>query len=257
MEKVVYDSLGSSPHIIKCYAHDYTLPDDDDDDDEPILNVFLEYAFGGSLSSLIKRSTIATVSASVSVSVGMRESQARPHTRSILRGLEFIHGKGYVHCDLKPDNILLVHCDDDNPYGVDGFMAKIGDLGLAKKAKTGDSNGHNNNKSMLRVRGTSMYLSPESVLENIQEQASDIWSLGCVVLQMLTGNLPWDERLQKEELLLKIGTETPPLPQYLTPTARDFLDKCFTRNPNERPSAQMLLSHPFAMYGVCSETPRP
>ncbi|XP_062104743.1 mitogen-activated protein kinase kinase kinase 20-like [Humulus lupulus] len=239
MEKLVYDRLGSSPHIIKCYGHDYTLPEDYERSPrsgEVILNVFLENAFGGSLRSLIKRSS----------ATGLRESQARAHTRSVLRGLELIHQKGFVHCDLKPANILLVPCDDDNHYGVDGFVAKIADLGLAKR-----SHMHRQSKSKRKaVRGTLMYLSPEAVLENMQEQASDIWALGCVVLEMLTGSLPWDKRLEKEELLRKIGTETPALPFFLTKTARDFLVKCFTRNPNERPSAEMLLTHPFAMESL-------
>ncbi|XP_060973897.1 mitogen-activated protein kinase kinase kinase 20 [Cannabis sativa] len=230
MEKVVYTALGSSPHILKYYGHDHTFSEEHDGSYGGIIyNLFLENALGGSLSGLIEKTK-----------AGLLESQARVHTRSILKGLELIHHKGFVHCDIKPSNILMVHCDDDNPHGVDGLVAKIADFGLSK--------GINDDfEKEKRVRGTSLYLSPESVCEETQDQASDIWALGCVVLEMLTGSPPWDVNLGQEELFSKISTETPSLPSYLTFTAQDFLLECFTRDPNQRPSAQMLLNHSFAM----------
>ncbi|XP_062112807.1 mitogen-activated protein kinase kinase kinase 20-like [Humulus lupulus] len=242
MEEKVYQCVGSSPHIIKCYGHDFTLGGEGG----AILNVFLEYASGGCLESLIE-----------SNSVGLLESEARSHTRSILRGLKLIHDKGFVHCDVKPANILMVPSTKN--YG--GMVAKIGDFGLAKLGSCRSSNYDDGGRRLKRsnpsplsssVRGTLLYLSPEAVVESVQEQASDIWALGCVVLEMLTGRPPWKEMLTKEELLQKIGRETPldALPHHgagFSQTARDFLIKCFTRNPNERPSAEMLLNHPFAM----------
>ncbi|KAF4362250.1 hypothetical protein F8388_008134 [Cannabis sativa] len=217
-EEFVYTSLGSNPHILKFYGHDYTFSKDHDGGNygRVSYNLFYKNVLGGSLSDFIERTRVR-----------LREPQARAHTRSILKGLEFIHQKSFVHCNLKPSNILLIHCDD-NPYGVDGLVAKIADFGLSKRINDDFESGN-------------------EVTCKTQDQASKIWALGYVVLEMLTGNLSWDENLGEEELYNKISIETPFIPSCLTPIAKDFLLKCFTRDPNQRPSAQILLDHPFAL----------
>ena len=124
------------------------------------------------------------------------------------------------------------------------FRAKIGDLGLAKRE-------NQSKKRRLEPywRGTPMYLSPEAVSDNIQECPADIWALGCIVLEMLTGKPPWDreEYMVAEDVLKKIGGghELPKIPGNLSKEAKDFLKGCFVRNPRYRWTAEMLLNHPF------------
>ena len=160
--------------------------------------------------------------------LGLHEHQVKRYTESILRGIKFIHDKGFVHCDLKPENILLVKEDD-------GFVPKIADFGFTKRAD-----------SWTKAQGTKMYLAPECITANYQERQSDIWALGCIVLVMLTGRLPWDA-LNDDELKRKIIFESPPLPRdnSISKEAKDFLMRCFDRKLKNRPSAEMLLSHPF------------
>ncbi|KAL3526654.1 hypothetical protein ACH5RR_011310 [Cinchona calisaya] len=74
-------------------------------------------------------------------------------------------------------------------------------------------------------RGTPMYLSPEAVRDGVQESASDIWSLGCVVLEMLTGKPAWDledEGTNDENVLRKIGKDTavPKIPKDASQDAK-------------------------------------
>ena len=76
-----------------------------------------------------------------------------------------------------------------------------------------------------------MYLAPECYKQGIQGQASDIWALGCVVLSMLTGRLEWDG--------------APRIRGNFSEEAEDFVRKCLSRNPSDRPTATTLLSHPF------------
>lgn len=99
--------------------------------------------------------------------------------------------KGFVHCDLKPANILLVKDDEKD----DDFVAKIADFGLTKRTRR-------------------LYFAPECVLVNYQEQPSDIWALGCIVLS---------------ELNHKIKFESPIIPRdhSISKEAKDFLMKCF------------------------------
>ncbi|PQQ10962.1 mitogen-activated protein kinase kinase kinase YODA-like [Prunus yedoensis var. nudiflora] len=98
------------------------------------------------------------------------------------------------------------------------YRIKIGDLGLAKRAVGKRS-----------CRGTAMSLSPETVLDSIQEKPSDIWALGCVVLKMLTGRHPWDAKASAKLHDLKplIASRVPKVPGGLSEDARDFLKNCF------------------------------
>ncbi|XP_040367474.1 mitogen-activated protein kinase kinase kinase 20-like [Rosa chinensis] len=137
---------------------------------EEVYNLALEVAWG-SLARLIKV-----------FGRGLPESDVRRYTCDLLEGIRHIHKCCYVHCDLKPHNILVVENEDDDVYRL---VAKVADLGLAKKK--------DEVQDVLilgpveRWRGTPMYLSPETILYNEQEEPSDIWALGCIVLEMLTG----------------------------------------------------------------------
>ena len=83
----------------------------------------------------------------------------------------------------------------------------------------------------------------------VQEQPYDIWVIGCVVLNMLTGKQPWHLKPGKEgrlEIKRQIVDEVPDIPSGISKEAKDFLNKCFVRNSADRAMAKILLSHPFA-----------
>ncbi|KAL3825246.1 hypothetical protein ACJIZ3_021275 [Penstemon smallii] len=154
-EIMVFSDLQGCPdYIITCYGEETTIGDND----LMAFNLLLEYASGGTLSDRIKKSGGS----------GLPEFEAKEYTMSILRGLDHIHTTGYVHCDLKPDNILLVRTPNDN----NEFQAKIGDFGLAKRAEV------QSKKRRLDPywRGTPMYLSPEAVIDRVQEAPCDNWA---------------------------------------------------------------------------------
>lgn len=98
----------------------------------------------------------------------------------ILKGLSCIRVKGIVHCDLKPENILVFPCE------VHGYRFKITDFGMAKEPGEAVSESEKH-----RFHGTPTYMSPESIARREIETTTDIWSLGCVVLVMVTGRLLW------------------------------------------------------------------
>ncbi|KAI7985772.1 Mitogen-activated protein kinase kinase kinase 17 [Camellia lanceoleosa] len=226
-EREVLNNIGRCKNVIRCFGEEVT----NGENGEMVYNLLLEYGSGGTLADLIKKSG----------GCGLPESDVRYYARSILRGLNHIHQCGYVHCDLKPENILLV----PNTTGTDTkFKVKIGDFGLTKRAKQ-------NKKRRLDPywRGTPMYLSPEVVVDNIQEPPSDIWAFGCIVLEMLTGKPPWvgKEDLEAEVLLRQIGKghELPKVPSEVSKEGREFLKGCFARKSMYRLTAEMLLNHSF------------
>lgn len=105
------------------------------------------------------------------------------------------------------------------------------------------------NKSMT---GTPMYMSPEVIKGENPGRAGavDIWSLGCVVLEMATGRRPWANLDNEWAIMYNIAQGNPPaLPtqDQLSPSGIDFLNRCFARDPKKRSSAVELLQHEWIM----------
>ncbi|KAK9067055.1 hypothetical protein SSX86_014379 [Deinandra increscens subsp. villosa] len=224
-ERIILEQLKDCPDIINCFGDSVTL-----ENGERLYNVALEYASGGALSEKVKKNS------------RLSENEIRLYTNSVLKGLCFIHRNGFVHCDIKLENILLVS---------DGVKesVKIADFGLAKKtAVTGDVS------SKYEIRGTPMYMAPETVVGGEQESASDIWALGCLVTEMITGNPVWNCS-DVGALLMKIGVgaEIPEIPGKLSDEGKDFVGKCFLKDPRKRWTAEMLLDHPFVNAGPFEE----
>ncbi|CAJ1929587.1 unnamed protein product [Sphenostylis stenocarpa] len=214
-EKEVLDRLGSSPYIINCFGHDHTVENGNE-----FYNVFLEYAAGGSLANQVRKH-----------GGRLPEPFARRCTRSVAEGLKHIHNRGFVHCDVKLQNVLVF----------DNGEVKIADFGLAKEK--GEKQGK------YECRGTPLFMSPESVIANEYESPADIWALGCAVVEMVTGKPAWDVRNGSNiwSLLMRIGVgeELPKIPEEFSEEGKDFLRKCFVKDPTKRWSAEMLLKHPF------------
>ncbi|EXB39294.1 Mitogen-activated protein kinase kinase kinase 2 [Morus notabilis] len=221
-EKRVLANLGDCPEIIVCFGHKVTV-----ERGMQLYNLVLEYAPFGTLSDLIQTFIL-------------RDINIRIYTTIILKGLRYMHAKGYVHCDLKPDNILVFPSDQRGCYRV-----KIADFGLTKEPDEVIIPDDYKN----RFRGTPCYMSPESVVLGQIGPALDIWSLGCIVIEMHTAKSAWHvlectPRLDMVHLLASTKM-TPPIPCAVTEIGRDFLRKCLARDPRERWTARMLLNHPY------------
>ncbi|XP_050258866.1 mitogen-activated protein kinase kinase kinase 20-like [Quercus robur] len=161
---------------------------------------------------------------------GLPEVLIRDFTPSILIGLKQVHDHGFVHCNIKPHNVLLVPI-------VDGYIPKVVDFGLVKRHNVRDGSG---------VRGTHLFFSPEMVVFGIQEAPSDIWALGYTMLMMLTGKPPWS-CTSKSELVSQIAMETPTIPRHISKASQNFLSCCFVRHSVKRLTATKLLSHFFLL----------
>ncbi|KAL3525685.1 hypothetical protein ACH5RR_014057 [Cinchona calisaya] len=215
-EKQILDGFKDCPEIIQCYGDSYSF-----ENGEKLYNVFLEYASGGNLADKVKNSCDRR----------LPENEVRRYIKGILRGLKFIHKNGFVHCDIKLQNVLLSQ---------DGAV-KIADFGLSKKdgaEEEGNLGG--------QLRGTPLYMSPEMVVGGDQSSAADIWAIGCLVVEMFTGAPVW-RCSDIAGLLMRIGVgdEVPEIPGKLSEEGKDFIRKCFVKDPKNRWTAEMLLDHPF------------
>lgn len=175
---------------------------------EMSISIYLEYISGGSVGSCLRKHG------------KFEESVVRSLTRQTLDGLAYLHDMGILHRDLKADNILL---------DLDG-TCKISDFGISKK--TDDIYGNDSTNSM---QGSVFWMAPEVIQSQGQGYSAkvDIWSLGCVVLEMFAGRRPWS----KEEAIgaiFKLGSlnQAPPIPDdvsmNISPAALAFMYDCFT-----------------------------
>lgn len=127
-------------------------------------------------------------------------------------------------------------------------IIKYVDFGAAKIIARQSRTLANDPKPNRSMTGTPMYMSPEVINGEGRghEGAGDIWSLGCVILEMATGRRPWSNVDNEWAIMYNIGLgKSPQLPStdQLSPEGIDFLQRCFTKDPAKRATAIELLSH--------------
>ncbi|KAI0492254.1 hypothetical protein KFK09_026523 [Dendrobium nobile] len=210
-EESILSSL-NSPSVVSCLGFDIAPGPGG------ILfyNLFLEYAAGGSLAGEIKR-----------CGGSLDEKSARSFSLEILNGLAYLHASGIVHCDVKPENVLIgSEC-----------RAIIADLGCARRISERER----------EIRGSPMYMAPEAARGQEQGTPADVWAFGCTVIEMVTGQPPWPDVADPAGGIRRIGFsgDAPAIPAWFSDEAKDFVANCLRINPEERWTAEQLLRHPF------------
>eukprot|EP00760_Papus_ankaliazontas_P023037 PhM_4_TR19128/c1_g1_i1/m.24016 len=199
-------------HIVKYYSTSRTGTS---------VNIFMEYVPGGSIKDIITNFG------------ALSDATVVQYTYQIVLGLEYLHRNQVLHGDIKGANILV---------GVDG-TCKLADFGSATVSIE--------RVMAAKQTGTPLWMAPEVVRgEYLIGWASDIWALGCTVMEMLTGKPPWHHLGDGFAVLSRIADEQKPLPlptetTDLSPLAIRFLRDCLVREPTSRWSAEQLLTHPF------------
>ena len=180
------------------------------------LYIILEYCENGSLHSICKNFG------------KFPENLVSLYTAQVLQGLLFLHEQGVIHRDIKGANILTTK---------EGLV-KLADFGVATKQ---------NGLSEGSVVGTPYWMAPEVIELSGASTASDIWSLGCTVIELLDGKPPYHQFAPMPALFRIVNEDHPPLPEGVSPLVRNFLMQCFQKDPNLRVSAKKLLRHPWIM----------
>jgi len=189
--------------------------------DEGKMCIVLEFVTGGSLDDVIHQ-----------LKEPMPEARIREYVRQILFGLDYCHTHGVVHRDIKAKNILVTS---------EGTL-KLADFGGAKEAV--ELMGTGLMQATAGLQATLLWMAPELHDSRFNCKA-DIWSLGCTIIEMATRKKPWDEQNFENFFaamkFLKKVKSGPPMPENLSPAAKAFLSRCFTRDYTLRPSAKELL----------------
>ncbi|CAG8620443.1 5054_t:CDS:2, partial [Dentiscutata heterogama] len=146
----------------------------------------------------------------------LEEPLIRSFVRQILQGLNYLHEKDIIHRDIKGANVLE-------------FMAAT-------------------SAQRPSLQGSVFWMAPEVIQQTPYTSKADIWSLGCLIVEMFTGDHPFPE-FNQTQAMFKIGLQAcaPKIPDEISEEAQDFLSKTFESNQDDRPTAQVLLTHPFAV----------
>lgn len=86
-------------------------------------------------------------------------------------------------------------------------------------------------------------MAPEVIQLRGASTASDIWSLGCTIVELVTGRPPYSELLPMSAMFRIVEDVRPPIPTRASPELADFLTQCFRKDPLERPTAEALFDH--------------
>ncbi|XP_051901273.1 serine/threonine-protein kinase D3-like isoform X6 [Pristis pectinata] len=152
-------------------------------------------------------------------------------TTQILEALRYLHSKNIVHCDLKPENVLLA---SDDPYP----QVKLCDFGFARII---------GEKSFRRsVVGTAAYLAPEVLQSRAYNRSLDMWSVGVIIYVCLSGTFPFNEDEDINDQIQNASFMYPARPwQEISPTAIELINSLLQVKIRKRYSVDKALSHPW------------
>ncbi|KAF2266751.1 hypothetical protein CC78DRAFT_513454 [Lojkania enalia] len=176
------------------------------------LYIILEYCENGSLHSICKNFG------------KFPENLVALYMSQVLHGLVYLHEQGVIHRDIKGANILTTK---------EGLV-KLADFGVATKAAGLDQSS---------VVGTPYWMAPEVIELSGATTASDIWSVGCTVIELIEGKPPYHKLQPMQALFRIVNDEHPPIPGGASALLHKFLIECFQKNPALRISARKLLKH--------------
>lgn len=230
LQKAMIEALEREMTLLKELNHENIVRYLGSSTDDQFLNIFLEYVPGGSVQSMLN------------LYGPFEEPLIRNFIRQVLIGLNYLHSEGIIHRDIKGANILI---------DIKGTV-KISDFGISKKvgsSNVDDTEEENNQQKRggrrASLQGSVYWMAPEVVKQTAYTKKADIWSVGCLIVEMFTGNHPFPNFSQMQAIF-KIGTHIlPQIPEWCTLEAKDFLQKTFEVEYENRPDAIDMLNEPF------------
>eukprot|EP00743_Colponemidia_sp_Colp-15_P006913 GILK01007462.1.p1 GENE.GILK01007462.1~~GILK01007462.1.p1 ORF type:complete len:728 (-),score=124.50 GILK01007462.1:146-2329(-) len=192
--------------------------------------IYLEFMAGGSIATTLTQFG------------PIDEDLISRYLFQILQGLAYLHANKIVHRDIKGANILV---DSDG-------TVKLSDFGCSKRL---DSTLTGSN--IKTIRGSIPWMAPEVIRQSGHGRKADIWSVGCTVIEMAQARHPWPDFDNHLAAMYKIAmsNDLPEVPSHLSASCRDFILTCLQRDPSKRPTADILLQHPFVSRHVASSAP--
>jgi eukaryotic-like serine/threonine-protein kinase len=183
----------------------------------------LEFIEGRSLSQLIAEAG------------ALNEERALLIARQISDALAAAHAAGIVHRDLKPDNVMLV-----SKEGASDFV-KVLDFGIAKLKIEEPGPNEQALTRLNTVMGTPEYMSPEQARGEPVDHRADLYTVGVILYEMLSGSSPFRHEEFVVVLTKKLTEDAPPLPAHVSTRTRELVSALLQRTPDQRPQSAVEL----------------
>jgi serine/threonine protein kinase len=214
-DSAIYDEVA----IMSSLSHPHIVPLIDFFEEKDCYFLVMELMSGGDLFDRIGKKKFYS------------EADARDLAVKMLKAMAYCHSHHIAHCDMKPKNLLLMSEDNDS-------YIKLADFGFAARCHTP--------KSLTKQCGTPFFVSPEILLRQPYDHQSDMWSVGCIIFLLLSGNLPFMGRSQKE-LFRKIVSGKYEFDEEdwcdVSNDAKDLVQKLLVLDPDERLTSSQALKH--------------
>ncbi|XP_056677907.1 serine/threonine-protein kinase ULK1 isoform X1 [Monodelphis domestica] len=218
--------LGKEIKILKELKHENIVALYDFQEVASSVYLVMEYCNGGDLADYLH--SMRTLS----------EDTIRLFLQQIAGAMKMLHSKGIIHRDLKPQNILLSYSGGrkSNPNNI---RVKIADFGFARYLQ--------NNMMAATLCGSPMYMAPEVIMSQHYDAKADLWSIGTIIYQCLTGKAPFQASSPQDLRLFyeKNKTLLPSIPRETSSPLRQLLLGLLQRNHKDRMDFDEFFHHPF------------
>ena len=189
---------------------------------------------------------------SMKISIRERRDEMLPMMTPLIRqcalGLKEMHNKGWVHCDVKPDNFLA---DKDG-------AVKLIDFSIGRKIKSGGLAGLFGGRPKA-IQGTRSYMAPEQIRQKSPDARTDVYGLGCMIFELMSGKLPFTGN-SPDQLLKKHLTATVPSLESCSDASSDFANlvkKMLAKKPENRFQSMDGFLHVFEKCQMFKSGKRP
>lgn len=218
--------LGKEIKILKELKHENIVALLDFQETASSVYLVMEYCNGGDLADYLhSKGTLS-------------EDTIRVFLQQIAGAMRVLQAKGIIHRDLKPQNILLSYPPGRKSHS-NNTCIKIADFGFARYLQ--------NNMMAATLCGSPMYMAPEVIMSQNYDAKADLWSIGTIVFQCLTGKAPFQASSPQDLRLFyeKNKTLSPNIPRETSSHLRHLLLGLLQRNHKDRMDFDEFFSHPF------------
>ncbi|XP_061586723.1 serine/threonine-protein kinase ULK1-like [Cololabis saira] len=226
--------LGKEIKILKELKHENIVRLLDYQEMGGCVYLVMEYCNGGDLAEYLhSKGTLS-------------EDTIRAFLQQIAQAMKVLQSKGILHRDLKPQNILLCHPEGRRSSSINTSI-KIADFGFARHLQT--------NTMAATLCGSPMYMAPEVIMSKNYDAKADLWSIGTMVYQCLTGKAPFHASTPQELRLYYESNTTllPSIPKETSANLRHLLLGLLQRNHKERITFDEFFHHPFLQTSLSTK----